>query len=97
MWFRVYKSAASGDHLYSTAMTSDLDPTWKAMDWSLQELWDTITLADSTCRAHTAPAPGQYRIEVLDQAGRYLTETRLNLPWSPNDRQTATPVDQARS
>jgi hypothetical protein len=95
--FRVYKGDASGDHLYGTAMTSDLDPTWKAMDWSLQDLWDTLTLAEGTGSAPTPPAPGQYRIEVLDHAGRYLTETRLTLPWSPNDHQIATPVDQTGS
>jgi hypothetical protein len=95
--FRVYKRDASGDHLYGTAMTSDLDPTWKATDWSLQALWDSLTLAEGTGDAPTPPAPGQYRIEVLDHAGRYLTETRFNLQWSPHARQTATPVDQTGS
>jgi hypothetical protein len=89
---RVYKSDASGDRLYGTAVADDLDPRWTA--WSLQSLWDNLTLAEDTGSAPTLPAPGQYRIEVLAHAGRYLTETRLTLPWSPNDRQTATPVDQ---
>jgi hypothetical protein len=59
--------------------------------------WDDLTFADGTGSPPTPPAPGQYRIEVLDQAGRYLTETRLNLQWSPHARQTATPVDQTGS
>jgi hypothetical protein len=41
--FRVYKSDPSGEHLYGAAMTSDLDPTWEALDWSLQDLWDTLS------------------------------------------------------
>jgi hypothetical protein len=95
--FRVYKSGATGDHLYGTAMTDDL-PRRTAWDWwPLQALWDALTLADSTGDAPTPPAPGQYRIEVLDQAGRYLTETRLNLQRSPHARQPATPVDQTGS
>jgi hypothetical protein len=93
--FRVYKSDASGDRLYGTAVVDDLDPTWTA--WSLQSLWENLTLAEGTGSAHTPPEPGQYRIEVLNHAGRYLTETRLKLPWSPNDRQTATPVHQTGS
>ena len=92
--FHVYKSGATGDHLYGTATTDDLPQraTWDW--WPLQALWDTLTLAEGTGSAPTPPAPGQYRIEVLDQAGRYLTETRLNLQWSPRARQTATPVDR---
>ena len=90
--FRVYKSDASSERLYGTAVVDDLDPTWTA--WYLQPLWDTLTLAEGTGSAPTPPAPGQYRIEVLDQAGRYLTETRLNLQWSRRARQTAAPVDQ---
>jgi hypothetical protein len=91
---RVYKSDASGEHLYGTAVSSNLDPTWTGVVWSLQPIWDYLTLTSSTGSAHIPPDPGQYRIEVLDHAGRYLTATRLNLQWSRTARQTATPVDQ---
>ena len=78
-------------------MTDDL-PRRTVWDWwPLQALWDALTLAASTGDAATPPARGQYRIEVLDHAARYLTETRLNLQWSPHARQTATPVDQSGS
>ena len=70
----------SREHLYGTATDSDLDPSWKAMYLSLQDFCDNLTLAESTGSAPTPPDSGQYRIEVLDDAGRYLTETRLNLP-----------------
>jgi hypothetical protein len=47
---------------------------------SLRDFWDYLTPADGTDSAPTPPDPGQYRIEVLNYAGRYLAETRLNLP-----------------
>jgi hypothetical protein len=64
---RVYKSDASGDRLYGTAVVDDLDPRWTA--WSLQSLWDNLTPAEGTGSAPTPPAPGQYRIEVIEGDG----------------------------